>query len=65
MTFWLAAVVATGFAVLLTLAGVPLVGLFLAAVILWAGRAAESPAARKETDGTVRRACNRLPFCDC
>jgi len=63
--FWLAAVAGVAFAVMLTLAGQPIVGLFLAGLIAWAGRAAESPRARKQTDETLRQTCNRLPFCDC
>jgi hypothetical protein len=63
--FWLAVVVAVGFVVVLTLAGMPLAGLFLAGVIVWAARAGGSQAARQETDRSLRQACSRLPFCDC
>lgn len=63
--FWLALVVAVGLATVLTLAGLAPVGLFLAGLILWAARAAESPEARQETDTALRRAWDRLPICDC
>ena len=63
--FWLAVVVGIGLTLLLTVAGMPLVGLFLAGMIVWAARAAESHIAREETDAALKRGCNRLPFCDC
>jgi uncharacterized iron-regulated membrane protein len=63
--FWLAVALGIGFAVVLALAGMPLVGLFLAGVVVWAARAAESQIAREETDAALKRGCNRLPFCDC
>lgn len=63
--FWLAVVVAVGLATVLTLAGLALVGLFLAGLIVWAARAAESPDARQETDAVLRRTCDHLPICDC
>jgi hypothetical protein len=63
--FWLAVALGAGFAFVLALAGIPLMGLFLAGIIVWAGRAAESQIAREKTDAALKRACNRLPFCDC
>jgi hypothetical protein len=63
--FWLALVLGIALAVLVTLAGMPLVGLFVAGIIVWAARAVESQAAREETDRALKRGCNRLPFCDC
>jgi uncharacterized iron-regulated membrane protein len=63
--FWLAVALGIGFAVVLALAGMPLVGLFLAGVVVWAARAAESQIAREETDAALKRGCNRLPLCDC
>jgi len=62
---WLGACTGLALAVLCTLAGYPLVGIFLGAVITLAARSATRPAARAETDETLRRACDRLPFCDC
>jgi hypothetical protein len=63
--FWLAVVVGIGLTLLLAVAGMPLVGLFLAGMIVWAARAAESRIAREETDAALKRGCSRLPFCDC
>ena len=59
--------VATGFllALLCALGGFPLAGVFLGTAIVLAARAAAAPAARAEADGRLRRACDRLPFCDC
>ena len=61
--------VGSGFAIamalLLALAGVPLVGVFLAAVIWLAARSAVAPAERAEAVHELRRECDRLPFCDC
>jgi hypothetical protein len=62
---WLGGGVATAFLVLLVLAGLPLMGLFLAAVVFLAARAAATPSARQEVDASLRRTCDRLPFCDC
>ena len=62
---WCAGVLAVAFAVLLALAGVALVGVFLAAVIWLAARRAVTPNARAEVDEALRRACDRLPVCDC
>jgi len=63
--FWLVVAFALGLLALLALAGYALVGLFMAAVTVWAARAAESPIARRQTDATLKRACNGLPFCSC
>lgn len=57
--FWLALVVALGLATVLILAGSAPIGLFLAGLIMWAARAAESPVARQQTDEVLRRACGR------
>jgi hypothetical protein len=62
---WLGAFVGLALAVLCALAGYPFIGLFPGAVIMLAARGATAPAARAETDATLRRACNRLPFCEC
>lgn len=62
---WLGAFTGLALAVLCALAGYPLVGIFLGAVVTLAARSATGPAARAETDATLRRVCDRLPFCDC
>ena len=56
---------AVGMGALLTLAGVALVGLFLATVIWLAVRAAVDPVERALAERELRRQCDRLPFCDC
>ena len=57
---------AVGMAALLTLAGVTLVGLFLATVILGLeARSAVDPVERALAERELRRQCDRLPFCDC
>ena len=63
--FWLATGLAVGVFALLTLAGFGFVGLFLAAVIWLAGRSATKRESRTEAEASLRRACDRLPFCDC
>jgi hypothetical protein len=63
--FWVAVAVAAVFVVTLGLAGKLLVGLFLGAVVVAAGRAALAPHERARCDAALRRACNRLPACDC
>jgi len=62
---WLGAFIGLALAVLCALGGFPLGGIFLGAVITLAARSATAPAARAETDETLRRVCNRFPFCDC
>lgn len=57
---WLGAFFGLALAVLCALAGYAFVGLFLGAVITLAARSATAPAARAETDETLRGACNRL-----
>jgi type IV secretory pathway TrbF-like protein len=62
---WLGSVVAVAFMALFALAGMPLAGVFLAAVVWLSARSAVTPAARAEVDDAARRVCDRLPFCDC
>jgi hypothetical protein len=62
---WLAGVVALAFVILLTIAGYAAVGLFLGVVIWLAARSAATPDARSSVDGSLRRTCDRVPFCDC
>jgi hypothetical protein len=62
---WLGLFVGFVLAVLCALAGFLLVGVFLGAGVALAARTAAAPAARAEVDEPLRRACNRLPFCDC
>jgi hypothetical protein len=63
---WLAIGMAAGLLfILLAAAGMALVGAFLAAVIWLAGRSATKPESRAEVDESMRRVCDRLPFCDC
>lgn len=62
---WLGIIIGTAFAVLLTAAGVAIVGLFLGAVIVIAARSAVRPTERQRVEKTLRNACNRLPYCDC
>jgi hypothetical protein len=62
---WAAGLLAGIFVVVLALAGLGLVGVFLAAAVWLAARAAVAPAARAEVDEALRRACARLPVCDC
>lgn len=62
---WLAIGIAAGLFILLAAAGMALVGAFLAAVIWLAGRSATKPESRAEVDESMRRVCDRLPFCDC
>lgn len=59
--------VMTGFllALLCALGGFALAGVFLGTAIVLAARAGAAPAARAEAEGTLRRVCDRLPFCDC
>jgi hypothetical protein len=63
--FWLGFVVAVALAGVCALAGAPLVGVFLGAVVWLAARAAVAPEARAEVDDGLKRACDRLPFCNC
>jgi hypothetical protein len=62
---WCGGALAVVFLVLLTLAGMPLVGVFLGAVVWLSARRAVKPEARVEVDDTLRGTCDRLPFCDC
>ena len=62
---WLGGGVAIGLAVLLALAGLPLVGAFLAAAVWLAARSAVTPDGRAAADDALKGACDRLPFCDC
>jgi len=62
---WAGALVGLVLAVLCALAGFALLGIFLGAVVTLAARSATAPAARAETDETIRRGCIRPPFCDC
>lgn len=62
---WAGGVLALVFLVLLTLAGIPPVGVFLAAVVWLAARRAVKPEVCVEVDDSLRGACDRLPFCDC
>jgi hypothetical protein len=62
---WCGGALAGVFLVLLTLAGMPLVGVFLGAVVWFSARRAVKPDSRVEVDDALRRACDRLPFCDC
>jgi hypothetical protein len=62
---WLGSVVAVAFIALFALAGMPLAGVFLAAVVWLSARSAVTPAARARVDDAARSACDRLPFCDC
>jgi len=62
---WAGLFVGLAFAVLCALAGFVLVGIFLGAAIALAARSATAPAARADADESLRRACHRLPFCDC
>jgi hypothetical protein len=63
--FWLALSVAIVFLVLFAVAGYAVMGLVLLGAIVLSGRAALAPSAREDTDDALRRACDRLPFCDC
>jgi hypothetical protein len=63
--FWLGFVVAVALAGVCAVAGAPLVGVFLGAVVWLAARAAVAPEARAEVDDGLKRACDRLPFCNC
>jgi hypothetical protein len=63
--FWFGGSVGLTLAVLCALAGYAFIGLFLGSVITLAARAALAPAARTATDDTLKRACDRLPFCEC
>ena len=63
--FWLGCVVGAAFLALLTVAGMPLVGLVLGGVVILASRAALAPDARSDVNEALREACDRLPFCDC
>jgi hypothetical protein len=58
---WCGGLLAVTFAVLLALAGVALVGIFLAAVVWLAARRAVTAEARAEVDEALRRTCDRLP----
>jgi uncharacterized iron-regulated membrane protein len=49
---------------LLALAGMPLVGMFLGAVVWLSTRRAVKPDVRQEVDETLRSASDRLPFVD-
>jgi hypothetical protein len=62
---WLGSVVAIAFVALFALAGMPFVGLFLAAVVWLSARSAVAPDARAKVDDAARSACDRLPRCDC
>jgi hypothetical protein len=59
------AVVGVALALLLISAGLPLAGLFLGGVVWLSARAAVAPEERRRMDNGLRRACDRLPFCDC
>jgi hypothetical protein len=57
--------VGVALALLIISAGLPLVGLFLGVIVWLSARAAVAPEERRRMDNHLRRACNRLPFCDC
>jgi hypothetical protein len=63
--FWLALCVAIVFLVLFGLAGYAAMGVVLSVAVVLSARAALAPRAREDTDEALRRACDRLPFCDC
>jgi len=62
---WLAIGIAAGLFILLAAAGLALMGAFLATVTWLAGRSATKPESRAEVDESMRRVCDRLPFCNC
>jgi hypothetical protein len=63
--YWVGAAFAGLLAALCAFAGFPVVGIFLGFVTWMSARAAVAPEPRAEADNTLRRACDRLPFCDC
>ena len=63
--FWLAVAVAMVFLVLFALARLRGDGRRSLGAIVLSARAALAPSAREDTDEALRRACHRLPFCDC
>ena len=62
---WVGLSVGLVFVVLASLAALPLVGLFLGAVIFLAAASAVDPRERQREIDHMRQTCNRLPFCDC